>query len=89
MRVRRTIEREFGKGDETINAHIPKNMTLDIQFNLKYLGESVKAISSSGIKMHLKQPDYPVMLAPAVDFNNLELETEMRHLLFPLYKQSE
>jgi len=89
VRVRRTIEREFGKGDETINAHIPKNMTLDIQFNLKYLGEAVKAIPSAGIKMYLKQPDYPVMLFPAGDFTNPELEMDMRHFLFPLYKQTE
>jgi len=48
-------------------------MTLDIQFNLKYLGEAVKAIPSAGIKMYLKQPDYPVMLFPAGDFTNPEL----------------
>ena len=89
QQIHLSIEREFGKGDETISAHIPTDMTLDIQFNLKYLGEAVKAIPSSGIKMHLKQPDYPAMLVPAGDFNNPELEMEMRHFLFPLYKQSE
>jgi DNA polymerase-3 subunit beta len=89
QQIHLSIEREFGKGDETINAHVPTDMALDIQFNLKYLGEAVKAIPSSGIKMHLKQPDYPVMLVPAGDFNNPELEMDMRHFLFPLYKQSE
>jgi len=89
QQIHLSIEREFGKGDETISAHIPTDMTLDIQFNLKYLGEAVKAVPSSGIKMHLKQPDYPVMLVPAGDFNNPELEMEMRHFLFPLYKQPE
>uniref|UniRef100_A0A832H274 DNA polymerase III subunit beta n=1 Tax=Oscillatoriales cyanobacterium SpSt-402 TaxID=2282168 RepID=A0A832H274_9CYAN len=89
QQIHLSIEREFGKGDETISAHIPTDMTLDIQFNLKYLGEAVKAIPSSGIKMHLKQPDYPTMLVPAGDFNNPELEMEMRHFLFPLYKQPE
>ncbi|MGI0484270.1 DNA polymerase III subunit beta [Pantanalinema rosaneae CENA516] len=89
QQIHLSIEREFGKGDETISAHIPTDMTLDIQFNLKYLGEAVKAIPSSGIKMHLKQPDYPAMLVPAGDFNNPELEAEMRHFLFPLYKQPE
>jgi len=64
-------------------------MTLDIHFNLKYLGEAVKVIPSSGIKMYFKQPDYPVMLAPAVDSNNPELEMEMCHFIFPLYKQAE
>jgi hypothetical protein len=39
--------------------------------------------------MHLKQPDYPVMLVAAGDFSNPELEMEMRHFLFPLYKQAE
>jgi DNA polymerase III subunit beta len=89
QQIHLSIEREFGKGDETISAHIPTDMTLDIQFNLKYLGEAVKAIPSSGIKMHLKQPDYPVMLVPAGDFNDPELEIDMRHFLFPLYKQPE
>jgi DNA polymerase-3 subunit beta len=89
QQIHLSIEREFGKGDETISAHIPTDMTLDIQFNLKYLGEAVKAIPSAGIKMHLKQPDYPAMLVPAGDFNNPELEMEMRHFLFPLYKQPE
>lgn len=89
QQIHLSIEREFGKGDETISAHIPTDMILDIQFNLKYLGEAVKAIPSSGIKMHLKQPDYPAMLVPAGDFNNPELEMEMRHFLFPLYKQPE
>lgn len=89
QQIHLSIEREFGKGDETISAHIPTDMTLDIQFNLKYLGEAVKAIPSSGVKMHLKQPDYPAMLVPAGDFNNPELEMEMRHFLFPLYKQPE
>lgn len=89
QQIHLSIEREFGKGDETISAHIPTDMTLDIQFNLKYLGEAAKAIPSSGIKMHLKQPDYPAMLVPAGDFNNPELEMEMRHFLFPLYKQPE
>jgi DNA polymerase III subunit beta len=89
QQIHLSIEREFGKGNETISAHIPTDMALDIQFNLKYLGEAVKAIPSSGIKMHLKQPDYPAMLVPAGDFNNPELEMEMRHFLFPLYKQPE
>jgi DNA polymerase III subunit beta len=89
QQIHLSIEREFGKGDETISAHIPTDMTLDIQFNLKYLGEAVKAIPSSAIKMHLKQPDYPVMLVPAGDFSNSELEMDMRHFLFPLYKQPE
>lgn len=89
QQIHLSIEREFGKGDETISAHIPTDMTLEIQFNLKYLGEAAKAIPSSGIKMHLKQPDYPAMLVPAGDFNNPELEMEMRHFLFPLYKQPE
>jgi DNA polymerase-3 subunit beta len=89
QQIHLSIEREFGKGDETISAHIPTDMTLEIQFNLKYLGEAVKAIPSTGIKMHLKQPDYPVMLMPAGDLNNPELEMEMRHFLFPLYKQPE
>ena len=89
QQIHLSIEREFGKGDEIISAHIPTDMTLDIQFNLKYLGEAVKAIPSSGIKMHLKQPDYPAMLVPAGDFNNPELEIEIRHFLFPLYKQPE
>ncbi|PSB23293.1 DNA polymerase III subunit beta [filamentous cyanobacterium CCP2] len=89
QQIHLSIEREFGKGDETISTHIPTDMTLDIQFNLKYLGEAVKAIPSSGIKMHLKQPDYPAMLVPAGDFNNPELEMKMRHFLFPLYKQPE
>jgi DNA polymerase III subunit beta len=84
-----SIEREFGRGDETITAHIPTDMTLEIQLNLKYLGEAVRAIPSSGVKMQLKQPDYPAMLVPAGDFNNPELEMNMRHFLFPLYKQSE
>jgi DNA polymerase III subunit beta len=84
-----SIEREFGRGDETIDAHIPTDTALAIQFNLKYLGEAVKAIPSSGIKMHLKQPDYLAMLVSAGDLNNPELEMDMRHFLFPLYKQQE
>jgi DNA polymerase-3 subunit beta len=51
QQIHLSIEREFGRGNETISAHIPTDMTLDIQFNLKYLGEAVKAIPSSEIKM--------------------------------------
>lgn len=89
QQIHLSIEREFGKGNETISARIPTGMILEIQLNLKYLGEAVKAIPSSGIKMHLKQPDYPAMLVPAGDFNNPELEMDMRHFLFPLYKEPE
>jgi DNA polymerase III subunit beta len=84
-----SIEREFGRGDETMTADMPTDMALEIQFNLKYLVEAVKAIPSSAIKLHLKQPDYPAMLVPGGDFNDPELEMSMHHFLFPLYKQPE
>lgn len=85
QQLRLSIEREFGKGDQVIIAHLPAKMSLNIQFNLKYLIEAAKAIPSSGIKMHLQQSDHPAMLVPYGDRPNPELEMSMRHFLLPLY----
>jgi DNA polymerase-3 subunit beta len=85
QQLRLSIEREFGKGDQLIAASLPEEMSLNIQFNLKYLIEAAKAISSSAIKMHLQQSDYPAMLVPHGDKANPEVEMSMRHFLMPLY----
>ncbi|MFN6481056.1 DNA polymerase III subunit beta [Nostoc sp. DedQUE07] len=85
QQLRLSIEREFGKGDQVIAAHLPSEMSLNIQFNLKYLVEAAKAIPSSAIKMHLQQSDHPTMLVPYGDRPNPELQMEMRQFLLPLY----
>ncbi|ODG98527.1 DNA polymerase III subunit beta [Nostoc sp. KVJ20] len=85
QQLRLSIEREFGKGDQVIAAHLPSEMSLNIQFNLKYLVEASKAIPSSAIKMHLQQSDHPAMLVPYGDRPNPELQMEMRQFLLPLY----
>jgi DNA polymerase III subunit beta len=85
QQLRLSIEREFGKGDQVIAAHLPSEMSLNIQFNLKYLVEAAKAIPSSAIKMHLQQSDHPAMLVPYGDRPNPELQMEMRQFLLPLY----
>ncbi|MDF5708264.1 MAG: DNA polymerase III subunit beta [Nostoc sp. S4] len=85
QQLRLSIEREFGKGDQVIAAHLPSEMSLNIQFNLKYLVEAAKAIPSSAIKMHLQQSDHPAMLVPYGDRPNPELQMSMRQFLLPLY----
>ncbi|WP_321206721.1 DNA polymerase III subunit beta [Tolypothrix tenuis] len=88
QQLRLSIEREFGKGDQVIAAHLPSEMSLNIQFNLKYLVEAAKAIPSTAIKIHLQQSDHPVMLVPYGDRQNPELEMSMRQFLLPLYTQN-
>ncbi|MEH2438069.1 MAG: DNA polymerase III subunit beta [Nostoc sp.] len=78
QQLRLSIEREFGKGDQVIAAHLPSEMSLNIQFNLKYLVKAAKAIPSSAIKMHLQQSDHPAMLVPYGDRPNPELQMSMR-----------
>jgi DNA polymerase-3 subunit beta len=88
QQLRLSIERDFGKGDLVVGANLPREMSLHIQFNLKYLIEAAKAISSSAIKMHLKQSDSPAMLVPDGDNLHPEITMVMRHFLLPLHNPS-
>jgi DNA polymerase III subunit beta len=88
QQLRLSIEREFGKGDQVVVAHLPPEMSLNIQFNLKYLVEAAKAIPSSAIKIHLQQSDHPAMLVPYGDRPNPKAQMSMRQFLLPLYNSN-
>jgi DNA polymerase-3 subunit beta len=55
--------KELGNGKESISAQITGD-SMDIGFNIRYLMEGLKAISTNEIKFNLNQPTQPVIITP-------------------------
>ena len=54
---------DIGNGKESLPAQI-SGEDMDVAFNIKYLMEGLKELSSSEVQVHLNQPTTPVILKP-------------------------
>lgn len=55
---------DVGSGRESMTAQISSNTPKEIAFNVKYLMDGLKALSSSEITIHLNGPTQPVIFTP-------------------------
>ncbi|HEY9826424.1 MAG TPA: DNA polymerase III subunit beta [Stenomitos sp.] len=71
---------EFGSGEESIPAQI-SGEPIEIAFNVKYLSDGLKAISSSEVQMQLNAETMPAVLSPVSG-------QKMTYLIMPIQIRS-
>ena len=87
QQVSLSLFREFGNGLEQIAAHVNSDDNFSISFNIKYLLEGAKAISSSQVQMHLTQHDGPAILVPFGNRDKPNILMDAKYLLMPIFKE--
>lgn len=87
QQVSLSLFREFGNGLEQIAAHVNFDDNFSISFNIKYLLEGAKAISSSQVQMHLTQHDGPAILVPFGNRDKPNILMDTKYLLMPIFKE--
>jgi DNA polymerase III subunit beta len=81
-----SIERDYGKGKQVVAADIPPEVDqMEIMFNINYLLNALKAISSSAVCITMNKPYTPVSLKPAGDLENPEISLDATYFVLPLY----
>jgi len=81
-----TIERDYGRGTQTVSATIPDEIgKFEIQFNINYLINALKALSSSAVNFTMDRPYTPVSLKPAGDLEFPEIAIDATYFILPLY----
>lgn len=81
-----TIERDYGRGTQTVSATIPDELgKFEIQFNINYLINALKALSSSAVNFTMDRPYTPVSLKPVGDLEFPELAMDATYFILPLY----
>ncbi|WP_449420582.1 DNA polymerase III subunit beta [Phormidium nigroviride] len=87
QQVSLSLFREFGNGLEQMAAHVNSDDNFSISFNIKYLLEGAKAISSSQVQMHLTQHDGPGILVPFGNRDKPNILMDTKYLLMPIFKE--
>lgn len=81
-----SIERDYGKGKQVVAADIPSEVDqMEIMFNINYLLNALKAISSSAVCITMNKPYTPASLKPAGDMENPEISLDATYFILPLY----
>jgi DNA polymerase III subunit beta len=81
-----TIERDYGRGTQTVSAAIPDELgKFEIQFNINYLIDALKALSSSAVNFMMDRPYTPVSLKRAGDLEFPEIAIDATYFILPLY----
>lgn len=85
-----SIERDYGKGKQVLEAAIPDPLNgMTIKFNINYLLNILKAISSSALKLVVHQNNTPARVEATGDVDIPELRMEATYFLFPMVDQAE
>jgi DNA polymerase-3 subunit beta len=85
-----SIERDYGKGKQVLDAAIPETVNgMAIKFNITYLLNILKAMSSSALKLVMHQFNTPAKVEAAGDVDIPELRMEATYFLFPMVDQDE
>lgn len=85
-----SIERDYGKGRQVLDAAIPETVNgMAIKFNVTYLLNILKAMSSSALKLVMHQFNTPAKVEAAGDVDIPELRMEATYFLFPMVDQDE
>lgn len=81
-----TIERDYGRGTQTVSAIIPDELgKFEIQFNINYLIDALKALSSSAVNFTMDRPYTPVSLKRAGDLEFPDIAIDATYFILPLY----
>lgn len=85
-----SIEQDYGKGKQVLDAVIPKAVNgMEIKFNINYLLNILKAISSSAVKLIVHQFNTPARVEAAGDMDIPELRMDATYFLFPMVDRDE
>ena len=85
-----SIERDYGKGKQVLDAAVPETVNgMTIKFNITYLLNILKAMSSSALKLVMYQFNTPAKVEAAGDVDIPELRMEATYFLFPMVDQNE
>lgn len=79
-----SIARNFGKGIETVPAHILEGGNITIGFNLKFLLDGIKNMPSTEIQMGLTTSTGPGIITAFGNRENPTLTIETKYLLMPV-----
>jgi DNA polymerase III sliding clamp (beta) subunit (PCNA family) len=85
-----STERDYGKGKQVLDAAIPETVNgMAIKFNVTYLLNILKAMSSYALKLVMHQFNTPAKVEAAGDVDIPELRMEATYFLFPMVDQDE
>ena len=85
-----SIERDYGKGKQVVSAEVPAEANqLEITFNINYLLNAIRAISSSAVCIMLNKPYTPVNLKPAGDMDIPGIDLDATYFVLPQYDKEE
>ena len=85
-----SIERDYGKGKQVVSAEVPADADqLEITFNVNYLLNAIRAISSSAVCITLNKPYTPVNLKPAGDVDIPGINMDATYFVLPQYDKED
>ncbi|MGG6262926.1 hypothetical protein [Leptolyngbya sp. AN10] len=89
QKARLTIERDFGKGMQTIAAQIPEEIdAFGIKLNIKYLKNAVNALRSSRIDCIVDSASTPCKIQSSGETDIPDLDITTTYFVAPQYDQS-
>ncbi|WP_348251653.1 DNA polymerase III subunit beta [Leptolyngbya boryana] len=85
QKIELLIEREYGKGKQIMDTEVPEELEgFEIRFNLQYLMNILKAMSSSALKLVMSKPHTPAKVESTGDFEIPELDMTATYFLMPM-----
>jgi DNA polymerase III subunit beta len=90
QKIELLIEREYGKGKQIMDAEIPAVLEgFEIRFNLQYVMNILKAMSSSALNLVISKPHTPAKVESSGDFDIPELTMNATYFLMPMCSLNE
>lgn len=85
QRIELLIEREYGKGKQVMDAEVPAELEgFEIRFNLQYVMNILKAMSSAALNLVVSKPSSPAKVQSAGDIEIPELTMNATYFLMPM-----
>ncbi len=90
QKIELLIERDYGKGKQIMDAEIPADLQgFEIRFNLQYLMNILKAMSSTALNLVVSKPHTPAKVELAGEIEIPELTMNATYFLMPMCSLAE
>lgn len=90
QKIELLIERDYGKGKQVMDAEVPDDLEgFEIRFNLQYLMNILKAMSSASLNLVVNKPSTPAKVESAGDVEIPELIMTATYFLMPMCSLNE
>jgi DNA polymerase III subunit beta len=90
QKIELLIERDYGKGKQVMDADIPAELQgFEIRFNLQYLMNILRAMSSASLNLVMSKPSTPAKVESAGDLEIPELTMNATYFLMPMCSLNE